>query len=522
MENSNRPVRVRFAPSPTGPLHIGGVRTALYNYLFAKKNNGKFIIRIEDTDAGRFVAGAEKYILESLSWAGISHDEGPDIGGPFSPYKQSERKYIYHDYVGKLIASGHAYYAFDTVEELEAMRARLQESKSEHQQYGIFTRGEMRNSLTVSAEEVKERLANNENYVVRAKIPENEIVQFTDLIRGEVSVNSNELDDKILYKSDGMPTYHLANIVDDFEMKISHVIRGEEWLPSAPLHVLLYRFFGWENVMPQFAHLPLLLRPDGKGKLSKRDGDKLGFPVFLLDWTDPNSGEKSTGFRERGFFPEAFVNMLALLGWHPGDSEQEIFSRDELIKNFSIDKIQKSGARFDFEKAKWFNHEYLIKKSGEELLKDFSAVLMQQGRVQLDNDFDEGKLIQICNILKMRCNFVNEFWENGYYFFQKPIAYDEGFIKKKWGGSLKSFFQELIQEINQLIEFDASSVDLFLHNFITEKQMKAGDVLPVLRIMLIGMKTGPGVNEVISVLEKNKTIERVEIAIPVFDKMTDN
>ncbi|HUM47812.1 MAG TPA: glutamate--tRNA ligase, partial [Chitinophagales bacterium] len=419
-------VRVRFAPSPTGPLHLGGVRTALYNYLFAKKNNGTFIIRVEDTDQQRLVEGAEDYMLKALEWCGIIHDEGPNAGGQYGPYKQSERKDIYYPYALQLINSGNAYYAFDTAEELAAMRDQLKDSGSASLQYDSVTRNSMTNSLTLSAEEVSKRVERGDHYVIRVKIPSNEEVKFTDLIRGEVVVNSNQLDDKVLFKSDGMPTYHLANIVDDYLMKVTHVIRGEEWLPSAPLHYLLYKFLGWEKERPQFAHLPLILRPDGNGKLSKRDGDRLGFPVFPLNWTDPVSGEQSLGFRERGFFPEAFANMLALIGWAPSES-REILSMPELIHEFTIDRIHKGGAKFDFEKAKWFNHEYMKQKSGRELSEFITPFLKQNGITASQNYIE-----QVCEVIKLRCTLTTELWQQASFFFIAPVDFDATIVKGKW------------------------------------------------------------------------------------------
>lgn len=402
-------VRVRFAPSPTGPLHIGGVRTALYNYLFAKRNNGTFILRIEDTDQLRYVPGAEEYIIESLKWCGIRYDEGPGIGGDYGPYRQSERQNLYRDFANQLIDNGYAYYAFDTPQELEEMRERLKAEKSDSQQYDVKTRGGMTNSLTLSQDETQHRISSGEPYVIRIKIPENEIIVVNDLIRGKVEVRSELLDDKVLFKSDGMPTYHLANIVDDHLMDISHVIRGEEWLPSAPLHVFLYRCFKWEA--PQFAHLPLLLKPDGNGKLSKRDGDRLGFPVFPLKWEDPISRDVSSGYRESGYFPEAFINMLALLGWNPG-TEQEIFSLEELTKEFSLERVGKSGSKFDPDKAKWFNHKYLVEISNTKLAEQFAPYIAERG-ITVDLGFVE----KVVEIIKERANFVSDFWEQSSFFF---------------------------------------------------------------------------------------------------------
>lgn len=508
-----RPVRVRFAPSPTGPLHIGGVRTALYNYLFAKKNQGSFIIRIEDTDRNRLVPGAEDYIFESLNWCGLMNDEGPNAGGNFGPYRQSERKEIYRRYADRLIENDRAYYAFDTPVELERLREKLKSSGSDTLQYDSHSRMSMKNSLTLPPEEVQQRIDRGEAYVIRAKIPANEEIVFHDLIRGEVKVESNQIDDKVLFKSDGWPTYHLANTVDDYLMEITHVIRGEEWLPSAPLHVLLYKFFGWEEVMPQFAHLPLLLRPDGNGKLSKRDGDRLGFPVFPIDWKDPSSGELSRGFRERGFFPEALVNFLALLGWHP-TGDQEIFQLFELIHDFSIEHIHKAGAKFDFEKAKWFNHEYMKNMSGERLALLFIQVLKEK------NISASGEYVsRVCDVLKGRSNFLSEFWDNGYFFFQKPASFDAGVVKGKWNSSAKQNFEWLADELNSANDFSATAIDQFLHSFLQKKNVKAGDLLPILRVALIGTKNGPAVFEIISLLGKAETLERMKAVQSIFDQM---
>jgi glutamyl-tRNA synthetase len=422
----NREVRVRFAPSPTGALHIGGVRTALYNYLFAKKMGGKFLLRIEDTDQTRFVPGAEDYIKESLEWLGISPVESPWNPGDCGPYRQSERKSMYMQYALDLVEKGHAYYAFDTSEELEAMRERLTAARVVQPQYNSITRTQMKNSLTLSEDEVKARLSSGEHYVIRIKIPRNEEVRLNDMIRGWVMVNSSTLDDKVLMKSDGMPTYHLANIVDDHLMKITHVIRGEEWLPSAPLHVLLYRYFGWEDTMPQFAHLPLLLKPDGNGKLSKRDGDKLGFPVFPLDWTDPFSGEKSSGFREQGYLPDAFLNFLAFLGWNPGD-ERELFTLEELVEAFTVERIGKSGTKFDIAKAKWYNEQYLKTKPTSELAAFLIADAKKEG-VDVPSD----KIDSIVTLVKDRVTFPAELWKESRFIIVAPGSFDEEIASKKW------------------------------------------------------------------------------------------
>jgi len=453
---SDRPVRVRFAPSPTGPLHIGGVRTALYNYLFAKKHNGTFILRIEDTDQNRFVPGAEDYIQEALAWCGIEVEEGIRQGGPHAPYRQSERKPMYRQFAEKLVESGHAYYAFDTSEELEAMRKRLEAAKVAAPQYNAVTRSTMKNSLTLSEDDVKKRMESGEQYVIRMKIPRNEEIRFHDIIRGWVVVHTQSLDDKVLFKSDGMPTYHLANVVDDYLMKITHVIRGEEWLPSAPLHVLLYRSFGWEDVMPQFAHLPLLLRPDGNGKLSKRDGDRLGFPVFPLDWKDPATGEQSSGYRERGYFPDAVVNLLAFLGWNPGTT-QELFSMEELIQAFSLERVSKHGAKFDPDKAKWYNQQYLRKRTDTELAESFMPIVKSKG---VTGDLaSEYYVERVCTLIKEKAHFVNEFWDLGSFFFFAPEAYDNGVIQKKWKDNVPAFFAKLKDVLTNTSDFSHANVE---------------------------------------------------------------
>lgn len=504
--NSDRPVRVRYAPSPTGPQHLGGVRTALYNYLFARKHKGTFVIRIEDTDQTRYVPGAEQYMLDCLKWCGLDFDEGPGKGGDYGPYKQSERKHLYRQYADQLIAAGHAYYAFDTPEELDAMRERMKAGGMAAAQYNASTREYMKNSLVLPQDEVQQRIANGEPYVIRFKMPRKEEIKFNDMIRGWVSFQSNLLDDKVLFKSDGMPTYHLANVVDDYLMKTTHVIRGEEWLPSAPLHVSLYKAFGWENVMPQFAHLPLILRPDGNGKLSKRDGDRLGFPVFPLNWTDPTTGENSIGFRERGFFPQPFVNMIALLGWHPGHTDQEIFTLDELVEAFTVEGIGKSGARFDFEKAKWFNQEYIKHLDDHALAEAFKPVLAKH----YDGHVDDDSLKRIVGSLKERCTFVNELWEQGKYFFTLPEAYDEQIVSKKWNASTKPVFQKLVDTWKQLHDQSPAAIEQMIHAFIKDNGLSNGDVLPLLRIMLSGTKNGPAVYEIASILGNKTSVKRLE------------
>ena len=440
-------VRVRFAPSPTGPLHIGGVRTALYNYLFAKNKGGKMILRIEDTDQARFVEGAEQYIIESLKWCGIEFDESVVAGGDFGPYKQSERKELYLPYAEQLVKDGFAYYAFDTTEELTAMRERMKAAGVPSPQYNAVTRTTMQNSLALSEDEVKIRMDAGETYVIRIKMPRNEEVKLNDIIRGWVVVNTNNMDDKVIFKSDGMPTYHLANIVDDYMMKISHVIRGEEWLPSAPLHVLLYRYLGWEDAMPQFAHLPLILKPDGNGKLSKRDGDRLGFPVFPTEWMNPETKEISSGYRESGYISEAFINMLSFLGWNPGTT-QEIFSMEGLIEAFSLERVGKAGAKFDFDKTRWFNQQYLRSKSKEELAQDLQIILKENG-VEAEDNFVE----TVCEQLKERATFVKDMWEEGKYYFAAPTSYDEKTIRKKWKEDTPKYVSELKDKLSVSVSY---------------------------------------------------------------------
>ncbi len=504
-------VRVRFAPSPTGPLHIGGVRTALYNYLFAKKNGGKFLLRIEDTDQTRYVPGAEEYIIESLNWCGLEFDEGVGKGGDFGPYRQSDRKHLYVDYAHQLVERGHAYYAFDSPEDLEAMREKLKAQGNPSPQYNSVTRQYMKNSTTLSADEVKSKLDAGDQYVVRIKFPRNEEIRFEDEIRGWVTFNTNQLDDKVLYKSDGMPTYHLANVVDDYLMKITHVIRGEEWLPSCPLHVFMYRSFGWENVMPKFAHLPLILRPDGNGKLSKRDGDRLGFPVFPLDWADPETKEKSSGYRELGFLPEALINFLAFIGWNPGTNE-EIFSKEQLIELFSLDRIHKSGARFDFEKAKWFNHEYLKKKSDAELAEMVKPVLIGKN-ISVSEDY----LIEVCRLMKERTHFPNEIFSLGYFFFEEVKDHDMKTVSKKWKENSKENFTQMISKFESVSNFSHYAIENAVKDFMTEKNLGMGDVLPLIRVMIAGTTQGPPVFEMMAVLGKEKVVSRMKNAIELFE-----
>ena len=501
-----RKIRVRFAPSPTGPLHIGGVRTALYNYLFAKKFGGDFILRIEDTDQARFVPGAEEYIIESLNWCGIKFDEGIHIGGQYAPYRQSERKEIYRQYADQLIENDSAYYAFDSAEELDAKRKEY-ESKKQTFQYSSANRSSMNNSLTLKDSEIKQKISNGGLYVIRLKIPENKTIEVNDLIRGKVMVDSSQLDDKVLFKSDGLPTYHLANVVDDFLMKVTHVIRGEEWLPSAPLHVLLYTYLGWENEMPQFVHLPLLLKPDGKGKLSKRDGDRLGFPVFPLKWTDPKTGEISSGYRESGYFPEAVVNMLALLGWNPG-TEKELFSMEELIQAFSFDRVGKSGSKFDPEKAKWFNHQYLLKKSNEEIANLFAKILEEKG-INSDHSY----ILKVCNLVKERVNLVSELWAQSSFFFEAPKIFDKKTVKDKWKENSAQFVAEAKEIINNVSDFSATLLKESISKYVQEKQLGMGQVMNALRICIVGASVGPDLFEIIGMLGKEETIRRIDFAL---------
>ena len=502
-----RKVRVRFAPSPTGPLHIGGVRTALYNYLFAKQNGGDFILRIEDTDQTRFVEGAEDYIVESFKWLGLEFDEGVGIGGEYGPYKQSDRKELYKQYALELVDKGWAYYAFDTAEELDALRKQY-ESEKKNFQYDCNTRKGLRNSLSLSKEEVEDLLNQGIAYVIRFKFPENEDIHLDDLIRGHVKMNSSLLDDKVLYKSDGMPTYHLANIVDDHLMCISHVIRGEEWLPSCPLHVMLYKAFGWEDTMPKFAHLPLLLKPDGNGKLSKRDGDRLGFPVFPLQWTDPKSKEISSGYRESGYLPEAVINMLALLGWNSG-TEQELFSLKELVDTFSIDRISKHGAKFDLEKAKWFNHQYLQKVENEKLAEGFLCDLSSRG---IDASME--KVIAIVKLVKERCNFVKDFWDNSDYFFVAPESYAEKALKKRWKEGTSERMCIIADKMNEIEDNSswADNAEEFLMKYISDNELNMGQIMNSIRLAVVGDTKGVNMLDIMKILGKENIISRIRIA----------
>ncbi len=497
----NKPVRVRFAPSPTGPLHIGGVRTALYNYLFAKKYGGEFLLRIEDTDQGRFVPGAEEYIIESLRWAGIMPEEGVGAGGPHSPYRQSERKAIYRQFVEILVNKGYAYYAFDSPEELEKLRRELENAKAENTSYSLHVRKRMNNSLTLPETEVKHKLDSGEPYVIRMLIPENETIIGNDIIRGRIEVKTTTLDDKVLFKSDGLPTYHLANVVDDHLMGITHVIRGDEWLPSLPLHILLYKSFGWEE--PEFAHLPLLLKPDGKGKLSKRDGDRLGFPVFPLLWKDPFTGEVSSGYREIGFEPDAFINMIVFLGWNPG-TEQEIYSINELIDLFSLNHVHKGGAKFDFEKAKWFNQQYLLKLSDEELSLRFEKIIKQHS-VNADLEY----IKQVTLLIKSRISFINEMWQQGSFFFIQPQDYDAEAIKKVLKNNILHLTDQLIELITNIQPFSAEQFKEDIHLFASEKQFNLGSIMTFLRLACVGGLFGPDLPVIASLLGKEEVIKRI-------------
>ena len=502
---SERKVRVRFAPSPTGPLHIGGVRTALYNYLFARQHGGDLVFRIEDTDSHRFVPGAEEYIIESFRWLGIKFDEGVSFGGNHGPYRQSERRAIYKKYVDQLLADDKAYIAFDTPEQLEAKRAAVQNF-----QYDARTRQEMTNSLTLPKEEVERRIADGEQYVVRFKVEPGIEVHVNDMIRGDVKIKSDILDDKVLYKSaDELPTYHLANIVDDHLMEITHVIRGEEWLPSAPLHVLLYRAFGWEDTMPTFAHLPLLLKPEGKGKLSKRDGDRLGFPVFPLEWHDPKTGDISSGYRESGYFPEAVVNFLALLGWNPG-TEQELFSLDELVEHFDIHKCSKSGAKFDYQKGMWFNHEYILRKSNEEIARLFAPIVANNG---VDESME--RITKVVSMMKDRVSFVKELWPLCSFFFIAPLEYDEKTVKKRWKADSAKVMTELAEVLEGIDDFSVEGQEPIVMKWVEEKGYKLGDVMNAFRLALVGIGKGPGMFDISAFLGKEETLARLRKAVEV-------
>ena len=500
----NEKVRVRFAPSPTGGLHLGGVRTVLYNYLFAKKNGGDFILRIEDTDQSRFVEGAEEYIQECLKWCGIEPDESPLHGGEYGPYRQSERKEIYRQYAEQLVQLGHAYYAFDTPKELETMREQLRTELNPTPQYSHITRLQMRNSLSLANEEVDTLLSQNEPHVIRIKMPDNETLSFNDMIRGEVSFNSSLTDDKVLLKADGMPTYHLAVVVDDYLMKITHAFRGEEWLPSAPVHLLLWKYLGWEKDMPQYAHLPLILKPDGNGKLSKRDGDRLGFPVFAMTWQAPGSTEFNTGFRELGFLPEAFLNLLAVLGWNDG-TEQELYSLDELVDKFSMDHVHKGGAKFNYDKAKWFNHEWIKKLPSAH----FSTIVKKDFEEKGITFKDEQHFEKILELVKDRCTLLTDFWQQASFFFQSSVTIDTASIKPKWNDDKALFFDILAEKLTLLDEWTASNVETLFKETAEEKAIKMGELQLPFRIMLVGGKFGPGVFDIAELIGRGETIERI-------------
>lgn len=499
----NNKRRVRFAPSPTGPLHIGGVRTALYNYLYAKQQGGNFILRIEDTDSTRFVEGAEQYIQETFNWLGLEFDESPLKGGDYGPYKQSERKDIYKKYVDQLLQDNAAYIAFDTPAELDAKRAEIANF-----QYDASTRESMRNSLTLSAEETKSLINDGAQYVVRIKVEPGHDIIVNDMIRGEVIINSSILDDKVIYKSaDELPTYHLANVVDDYLMEITHVIRGEEWLPSAPLHVWLYKSLNWEERMPQFAHLPLLLKPDGKGKLSKRDGDRLGFPVFPLEWKDPATNEISSGYRESGYLPGAIINFLAFLGWNPG-TEQELFSIEELVEAFSFERCSKSGAKFDLEKAKWYNHQYIIKMQDEDVAKQFDPILKEKG---VDVSFD--KIVSVVSMLKERVHFIEELWDQSSFFFLKPENYDEKTVRKRWKQDSHKQMQKLTELLQQTDDFSSANLESVVKNWIQSNELHMGNIMNAFRLAIVGESKGPHMFDITELIGKEETIKRMELAL---------
>ena len=497
-------VRVRFAPSPTGGLHLGGIRTALYNYLFAKKHHGDFVLRVEDTDQTRYVEGAEQYIIDCLNWCHILPDEGPHKEGAYGPYRQSERKNLYREYAEQLVKDGHAYYAFDTPEEIEAMRERLKVEEKDNLQYGYQVRFKMKNSLSLSPEETEALLKINFPHVIRIKINGNEAVHFKDMIRGDIEMNTNGVDDKVLLKADGMPTYHLAVVVDDYLMKITHAFRGEEWLPSAPVHVLLWKYFGWEKHMPQWAHFPLILKPDGNGKLSKRDGERLGFPVFAMEWNDPNKGIIK-GFKELGFVPEAFLNMLAMLGWNDG-TEQEIFSLEEMSGQSSIDRVHAHGAKFDFEKAKWYNHEWIKRSDVQRLKPDVKKIFEEKGILIKDEDQFE----KVIELIKERCTLLTDFWEQGNFFFTAPLQFDTTSILPKWNDHKNQFFAELVRSYSLLNSWEAIELEHTFKEIAAAAKLKPGELMLPLRIMLVGGKFGPGVFDIASLLGKEETIKRIE------------
>lgn len=501
-------VRVRFAPSPTGGLHLGGVRTVLFNYLFARQQGGDFVLRIEDTDQTRYVEGAEQYIIECLNWCGIIPDEGPGFGGEYGPYRQSERKALYRQYAEQLVADGYAYYAFDTPEDLDKKRSELPNF-----QYGHAHRHEMRNSISLSEEEVKQLLAGGVPHVIRIKVPQNETVSFDDMIRQEVSFETSLVDDKVLLKADGMPTYHLAVVVDDYLMKITHAFRGEEWLPSAPVHILLWKYLGWEDSMPKWAHLPLILKPDGHGKLSKRDGARLGFPVYAMNWIDPQTNELTQGFREMGFLPEAFVNLLAMLGWNDG-TDQELFSMEELIEKFSIDRVNKSGAKFDFEKAQWYNAEWIKKIEGQKL-KEKVLEVFGANNIQIA---DERKLSVVIDLVKDRCTLLTDFISQAGYFFENPRVYDFSSVSPKWTAEKASFFVAYSEILNAITDHSPTNLEVAFKSLAEEKSLKVGDVMLPFRIMLVGGKFGPAVFEIASIIGKEESILRIRKGLDMLNK----
>ncbi len=509
----NRPVRVRFAPSPTGALHIGGVRTALYNMLFARQHGGTFLLRIEDTDQNRYVPGAEDYILEALAWCGIVPDEGPTQGGSVGPYRQSERKDLYRQYAEQLVERGHAYYAFDRPQDLDAMRERLKQAGNPAAQYDHRIRMDMRNSLSMDPEDVTHRMEAGEDFIIRLKIEPGQEIHVRDEIRGDVVFQSDELDDKVLLKTDGMPTYHLANIVDDHLMGITHVIRGEEWLPSTAHHVLLYRGLGWEDTMPAFAHLPLIMKPDGKGKLSKRDGARFGMPVFPLSWQGETEEDSFTGFRETGFDPRAVVNFLAFLGWNPG-TEQEIFSMDELIKAFSIDRIHKSGARFDFDKAQWYNQQYLLSTPASELAALIAPLVEAQGWER-----DPSFLAQVCDLMKERVSYARDIPTQGSYFFTDVGTYDEAMVRKRWKPDSRAHLEAILTRLQAQDTFTSEELEDLVKHYLEEHQLGFGAVLPLFRLALAGTMKGPGVFEMMEVLGKDRSLARLEKAMGDFDRI---
>ena len=505
-------IRVRFAPSPTGGLHLGGVRTVLYNYLYARKNGGDFVLRIEDTDQGRYVVGAEQYIFECLKWCGLTPDESPLKEGAYGPYRQSERKPMYRKYAEQLINDGFAYYAFDTPEELEKMRVDYKTAENPSPQYDNKIRMQMRNSLTLPAEEVKQLLESGTRHVIRIKMPVGETISFTDLIHHEVSFESSLVDDKVLLKADGMPTYHLAVVVDDYLMKITHAFRGEEWLSSAPVHVMLWKYLFGLDKMPQWVHLPLIMGPNGK--LSKRDGAKYGFPVFAMNWTDPKTNELTEGFKERGFLPEAFINLLAVLGWNDG-TEQELFSMDELIEKFSIDRVHKAGAKFDFEKAKWFNHEWIKRSPAERLAPLVKDVLSAQGITGIDESY----LLKVIDLVKDRCILLPDFYTQAAFFFESPITYDEASVKPKWDHARKDYFETLANKLNAATNFSIVYIEDIFKNLATEKNIKVGELQMIFRVMLVGSKMGPAVFVIAETIGKEETVNRIKRAIESFSSL---